>query len=131
MWIFSPVALALAKQPLVDEFYLSEIDQVSSGAAPMGRKLSDAVATRLNCKMLQGFGMTELSPVQHVTPLSEPRSGSLGLALPDTQCGIVNPDNGKNVDPGKEGKLWIKGPQVMIGYLNNGKATQETMTNDG
>ncbi|MDE0784781.1 MAG: AMP-binding protein, partial [Planktomarina sp.] len=131
MWIVPPVALALAKHPLVDEFDLNQIDQVFSGAAPMGQKLSDAVARRLNCKMLQGFGMTELSPVSHVTPLSGPRSGSSGLAVPNTQCRIVSPDTGEDIAPGGEGELWIKGPQVMIGYLNNEKETQDTMTNDG
>jgi len=131
MWIVPPVALALAKHPLVDEFDLSQIDQVFSGAAPMGRELSDAVATRLNCEMLQGFGMTELSPVSHVTPISGPRSGSSGLAVPNTQCRIVNPETGKGIAPGGEGELWIKGPQVMIGYLNNEKATQDTLTHDG
>ena len=68
MWIVPPVALALAKHPLIDNYDLSKVDQVFSGAAPMGRKLSDAVAVRLNCAMLQGFGMTELAPVSHVTP---------------------------------------------------------------
>jgi acyl-CoA synthetase (AMP-forming)/AMP-acid ligase II len=131
MWIVPPVALALAKHPLVDEFDLSQIDQVFSGAAPMGRELSDAVATRLNCEMLQGFGMTELSPVSHVTPISGPRSGSSGLAVPNTQCRIVNPETGEGIAPGGEGELWIKGPQVMIGYLNNEKATQDTLTHDG
>jgi 4-coumarate--CoA ligase len=115
----------------VDEFDLSQIDQVFSGAAPMGRELSDAVATRLNCEMLQGFGMTELSPVSHVTPISGPRSGSSGLAVPNTQCRIVNPETGEGIAPGGEGELWIKGPQVMIGYLNNEKATQDTLTHDG
>jgi len=131
MWIVPPVALALAKHPLVDKFDLSAIDQVFSGAAPMGSELSDAVTRRLNCEMLQGFGMTELSPVSHITPLSGPRSGSSGLAVPNTQCRIVNPDDGKDIDPGGEGELWIKGPQVMIGYLNNEKATQDTLNNDG
>ena len=131
MWIVPPVALALAKHPVVDEFDLSQIDQVFSGAAPMGRELSDAVATRLNCEMLQGFGMTELSPVSHVTPISGPRSGSSGLAVPNTQCRIVNPETGEGIAPGGEGELWIKGPQVMIGYLNNEKATQDTLTHDG
>ena len=131
MWIVPPVALALAKHPLIDSYDLSQIDQVFSGAAPMGRKLSDAVATRLNCAMLQGFGMTELAPVSHVTPLSSPRSGASGLAVPNTRCRIVNPDNGEDMAPGEEGELWIKGPQVMIGYLNNEKATTDTLTPDG
>jgi 4-coumarate--CoA ligase len=75
--------------------------------------------------------MTELAPVSHVTPLSSPRSGASGLAVPNTRCRIVNPDNNEDMAPGEEGELWIKGPQVMIGYLNNEKATTDTLTPDG
>ncbi|MCH1456021.1 MAG: AMP-binding protein [Planktomarina temperata] len=131
MWIVPPVALALAKHPLVDAYDLSALEQVFSGAAPMGSALSDAVASRLNCAMLQGYGMTELAPVSHITPLSTPRSGASGLALPNTHCRIVSPETGKDLPPGEEGELWIKGPQVMIGYLNNETATQDTLTSDG
>ena len=131
LWIVPPVALALAKHPLVDDYDLSSVDQVFSGAAPMGAELSDAVAARLDCAMLQGFGMTELSPVSHVTPLSEPKSGASGLALPNTECRIVDPDSGQDMPAGSEGELWVRGPQVMIGYLNNEQATRETLTEDG
>lgn len=131
MWIVPPVALALAKHPMIDEFDLSSIDQVFSGAAPMGAELSDAVAARLKCEMLQGFGMTELGPVSHVTPLDGPRSGSSGLALPNTLCRIVDPETGADLPAGAEGEMWIKGPQVMIGYHNNDAATKATLTEDG
>jgi len=131
MWIVPPVALALAKHPLVDAYDLSALEQVFSGAAPMGSALSDAVASRLNCAMLQGYGMTELAPVSHITPLSTPRSGASGLALPNTRCRIVSPETGEDLPPGEEGELWIKGPQVMIGYLNNETATRDTLTSDG
>jgi 4-coumarate--CoA ligase len=131
MWIVPPVALALAKHPLVDAYDLSTLEQVFSGAAPMGSALSDAVASRLNCAMLQGYGMTELAPVSHITPLSTPRSGASGLALPNTRCRIVSPETGEDLPPGEEGELWIKGPQVMIGYLNNETATKDTLTSDG
>lgn len=131
MWIVPPVALALAKHPLVDQYDLSSVEQAFSGAAPMGAELSDAVAARLDCKMLQGFGMTELSPVTHTTPFSAPKSGASGLALPNTSCRIVDPETGEDLPAGKEGELWVKGPQVMIGYLNNEKATKETLTDDG
>jgi acyl-CoA synthetase (AMP-forming)/AMP-acid ligase II len=131
MWVVPPVALALAKHPMVDDFDLSSVDQVFSGAAPMGAELSDAVSKRLNCEMLQGYGMTELSPVSHVTPLSAPKSGASGLAVPNTQCRIVDPETGQDLEAGKEGELWVKGPQVMIGYLNNEEATKSTLTEDG
>jgi len=131
MWIVPPVALALAKHPLVDSFDLSSIEQVFSGAAPLGGEVSDAVARRLDCVSVQGFGMTELSPVSHTTPLGRPKSGSSGTALPNTQCRIVDPESGEDLHTGQEGELWVKGPQVMMGYLNNEKATAETLTPDG
>ena len=131
MWIVPPVALALAKHPLVDDYDLSALEQVFSGAAPMGNALSDAVASRFDCAMLQGYGMTELAPVSHITPLSTPRSGASGLAVPNTRCRIVSPETGEDLPPGEEGELWIKGPQVMIGYLNNETATRDTLTSDG
>jgi 4-coumarate--CoA ligase len=131
MWIVPPVALALAKHPLVDKFDLSSIEQVFSGAAPLGAEVSDAVARRINCISVQGFGMTELSPVSHTTPPGKPKSGSSGTAMPNTTCRIVDPESGEDLPTGKEGELWIKGPQVMKGYLNNEKATKETLTPDG
>ncbi len=131
MWIVPPVALALAKHPLVDNFDLSSLEQVFSGAAPLGADLSDAVSSRLDCICLQGYGMTELSPVSHVTPGEAPKSGSSGLALPNTDCRIVDPESGDDLPAGQEGELWIKGPQVMKGYLNNAQATEETLTSDG
>jgi len=131
MWIVPPIALALAKHPLIDKFDLSSIEQVFSGAAPLGAELSDAVAARLDCVSLQGFGMTELSPVSHVSPVDAPRSGSSGLALPNTECRIVDPESGADLPPRAEGELWVKGPQVMIGYLNNPDATSATITTDG
>ncbi|WP_298857436.1 AMP-binding protein [uncultured Sulfitobacter sp.] len=131
MWIVPPVALALAKHPIVDNYDLSSLEQIFSGAAPLGGEVSDAVGKRLNCVAIQGYGMTELSPVSHTTPVDHPKSGASGLALPNTQCRIVDPESGKDLPSGKEGELWIKGPQVMKGYLNNEKATEETLTEDG
>lgn len=131
MWIVPPVALALAKHPVVDKYDLGSIEQIFSGAAPLGGDVSDAVGKRLNCMAVQGYGMTELSPVSHTTPLDRPKSGSSGLALPNTRCRIVDPETGADLPPGKEGELWIAGPQVMQGYLNNEKATAETLTPEG
>jgi len=131
MWIVPPVALALAKHPLVDEFDLSSLEQVFSGAAPMGAELSDAVGKRLNCVSLQGYGMTELSPVSHVNPSATARPGASGLSVANTICKIVDIDTGVTLPAGQTGELWVKGPQVMQGYLNNPKATAETITTDG
>ncbi|MEL7179275.1 MAG: AMP-binding protein [Pseudomonadota bacterium] len=127
MWVVPPVALALAKHPLVDDYDLASLEEVFIAAAPSGADLSDAIAARLGCKALQGYGMTELSPVSHVVPRNAPRSGAAGVTVPNTACRIVHIETGQDLPAGEEGELWIKGPQVMQGYLNNAKATQETM----
>ncbi|WP_147126363.1 AMP-binding protein [Shimia ponticola] len=131
MWVVPPVALALAKHPLVDEYDLSSIEQIFSGAAPLGGELFDALAARLGCLTLQGYGMTELSPVSHAVPAHSPRAGAAGLTLPNTQTRIVDPESGEDQPTGVEGELWVRGPQVMQGYLNNPEATQATITSDG
>jgi len=131
MWIVPPVALALAKHPIVDDYDLSSVEQVFSGAAPMGAELSDAVGLRIDCICLQGFGMTELSPVSHVSPARAARAGASGLALPNTDCRIVEIDSGDDLPAGERGELWIKGPQVMQGYLNSPEATAQAITPDG
>ncbi|MBU0862209.1 MAG: AMP-binding protein, partial [Alphaproteobacteria bacterium] len=131
MWIVPPVALALAKHPMVDQFDLSALQQVFTGAAPLGADLSNAVGARLNCVSLQGYGMTELSPVSHLSPMDSAIPGASGLAAPNVLCRIVDIETGQDLDTGAEGELWIKGPNVMQGYLNNAKATAETIVEDG
>ena len=131
MWVVPPVALALAKHPLVAEYDLSALEQIFIAAAPSGPELTDAIAERLNCKVLQGFGMTELSPVSHIVPSDAPRSGAAGIVVPNTACRIVDIENGTELSHGQEGEIWVKGPQIMQGYLNNSKATAETITQDG
>lgn len=131
MWIVPPVGLALAKHPLIDDFDLSHLEQVFIAAAPSGAELTDAITARLHCTTLQGYGMTELSPVSHLVPGDAPRSGAAGLLVSNTSCKIVDPDSGASLPIGKEGELWIKGPQVMQGYLNNPEATALSITTDG
>ncbi len=131
MWVVPPVALALAKHPLVDDYDLSALKEVFIAAAPSGPELSDTIAARLGCTALQGYGMTELSPVSHVVPRHAPRSGAAGVTAPNTSCRIVHIETGADLPAGQEGELWIKGPQVMQGYLNNDKATAESITADG
>ena len=131
-YVVPPIALALAKHPAVDSRDLSSIKTVMSGAAPLGAELADTVAKRLGCNVIQGYGMTETSPVTHlVRPDGENRAGSIGSELEDTECRIVDPETGEDAAEGERGELWIRGPQVMAGYLNNDEATRETIDSDG
>jgi acyl-CoA synthetase (AMP-forming)/AMP-acid ligase II len=125
-----PVAIALAKHPIVDQFDLSSLQVLLSAAAPLGTEVSGACAARLNCTVIQGYGMTELSPLSHAVPHRTPRPGSVGITAPNCQTRIVDPVTGANQEPGQEGEVWVRGPQVMLGYLNNPDATAKTMEGD-
>jgi len=131
LYIVPPVALALAQHPLVDEYDVNSVQLVFSGAAPLGPETEIAVGERFGAVSIQGYGMTELSPISHGTWADAKRHGSSGQAAPATWCRIVDPETGGDLGPDEEGELWIKGPQVMKGYLGNPEATAETLTEDG
>ncbi len=80
-----PIVLGLAKHPIVDQYDVSSIRQVFSGAAPLGADLAAEAAARLGCEVVQGFGMTELSPVSHCTVEGEYRPGTSGVTISNTE----------------------------------------------
>jgi acyl-CoA synthetase (AMP-forming)/AMP-acid ligase II len=130
MLVAPPVAIALAKHPMVDQFDMTSLQVVLSAAAPLGPEVSAACAARLNCVVIQGYGMTELSPLSHAVPHRTPKTGSVGITAPNCQTRIVDPATSANQGPGQEGEVWVRGPQVMLGYLNNPEATAKTMEGD-
>jgi 4-coumarate--CoA ligase len=131
LYVAPPVILALAKHPAVEGRDLSSLEFVLSGAAPLGADLAAACARRIGVQTIQGYGMTEMSPVSHFTPPGRDRPGASGLAVPNTECRIVGPETGADCPPGEEGELWVRGPQVMAGYLGRPDATAATLTPDG
>ena len=124
-----PMVLALAKHPIIDDFDLSSLRFIFSGAAPLGSELSDEAAARVGCSVTQGYGMTELSPITHATLPGQGKPGSVGVTMANTEIRIVSND-GVDQDVDGVGELWIRGPQVMSGYLNNEAATAETIDAD-
>ncbi len=126
-----PVVLALAKHPVVDQYDLSSLTQVFSGAAPLGAEIALEAAGRIDCEVVQGYGMTELSPVSHTTPPGMFKPGTSGVTVSNTESRIVDPDTGEDQGVDGRGELWVRGPQVMKGYLNNAEATADTIDADG
>jgi acyl-CoA synthetase (AMP-forming)/AMP-acid ligase II len=128
-----PIVLALAKSPVVERYDLSSLELVNSGAAPLSAELQQAAAQRIGCPVVQGYGMTESSPVTHVTPLDPARHrlGSIGPPVPNTECRIVDLPSGAELGPGEEGEVCVRGPQVMRGYLDDPEATAATVDADG
>jgi 4-coumarate--CoA ligase len=129
-YVAPPIVVALAKQPMVDNFDLSALEQLFSGAAPLSAELAAEAGARLGCEVVQGYGMTELSPVSHATPKGQFKPGSVGVTVPNTETKIVNPF-GEELPVGEDGEVCVRGPQVMAGYLNNAKATADTIDEDG
>ncbi len=125
-----PIVLGLAKHPAVDQYDLSSMRKIFCGAAPLGGELGDEAAERIGCPIVQGYGMTELSPISHATAGADFKAGSSGITVPNTECRIVDPE-GNDQGPDDEGELWVRGPQVMKGYLNNAEATEATIDSDG
>jgi acyl-CoA synthetase (AMP-forming)/AMP-acid ligase II len=134
-WAFvvPPIALALAKHPAVEGRDLASLRQLLSGAAPLSAELARAVTQRLGCAMLQGYGMTETSPVTHsnVGPGAEAKPGSIGQLVPNTEGKIVDPATGKELGPDEQGEICVRGPQIMKGYLGRAEATAAMIDPEG
>lgn len=132
-YLVPPIILALAKHPLVERYDLSKLRVIMSGAAPLSESIARACAERLGCLVLQGYGLTETSPVTHANPEDPARIklASIGPPLPNTECQIVDPETGAPLGVGQLGEVWIRGPQVMKGYWKRPEETARTITSDG
>jgi acyl-CoA synthetase (AMP-forming)/AMP-acid ligase II len=120
-----PIVLGLVKHPMVAQFDLSSVRLVFSGAAPLGEDMARELSGKLGCPVVQGYGMTEASPVTHLSPTRNApmRPGSAGRIVPNTEVKIVGVDTLAEVPQGQEGELWIRGPQIMKGYLGRPEET--------
>lgn len=127
--IVPPIMLGLAKHPAVENFKFPHLRSLLSGAAPLGEPVAKEAAQRLGCTIVQGYGMTEMSPVTHLglDGAGKGRMTSAGQVVPNTEVKIIDLESGEALGPNQEGELVMRGPQVMKGYLNNPQATSESM----
>jgi long-chain acyl-CoA synthetase len=77
--------------------------------------------------LIEGYGLTETSPLTHANPIQRAKPGSIGIPLPDTDARIVDLDTGQDVVPGQAGELWLRGPQVMRGYWQRPEETARAL----
>jgi acyl-CoA synthetase (AMP-forming)/AMP-acid ligase II len=128
-----PIVLGLVKHPAVAQFDLSSVRLVFSGAAPLGEDIARALASKLGCPVVQGYGMTEASPVTHLSPTRNApmKPGSAGRVVPNTEVKIVDVVTGAMVARGQEGELLIRGPQIMKGYLERPEETAACLDGEG
>ena len=144
-FIAPPVAVALAKHPLIDDYDLASLNVVMSGAAPLDADLGAGRRRTVGMPRRAGLRHERAEPCQPHHPVRRRRPRDEGVRtlelgrVDGVQRGlskIVNPETGDEIDLPTEGlsetgELWFKGPNVMAGYLNNENATAETIDDDG
>ncbi|MFX1589026.1 MAG: long-chain fatty acid--CoA ligase [Promethearchaeota archaeon] len=110
---------------------LRSIRVCNTGAAPMPPEVLKEFEERTGGKIIEGYGMTETSPVTHSNPVNGVRKvGSVGLAFPDTEVKLVDIDDYTKIVPiGEAGEIMIKGPQVFKGYWNKPEETENQLKN--
>jgi long-chain acyl-CoA synthetase len=122
--------IGMLEHPDIGKTDLTSIKGCFSGSAPLPVEVINAFEKKTGAIIVEGFGMTESTPVTHINPFKgERKVGSVGLPIPDTLCRIVSLDDGTtDVPAGETGELLVKGPQVMKGYWKRPDATAETIT---
>ncbi len=121
--------LAIGHYPKVHSYDLSSLKMALSGAGPLMREVQDQFERVTGGRIVEGYGLSEASPVTHANPIFGKRKiGSIGLPWPDTEARIVDMKTGTHTLPvGETGELVIRGPQVMKGYWNNPDETERAL----
>lgn len=123
--------IGMLNHPDIEKCDLTSINGCFSGSAPLPVEVIKDFEAKTGAVIVEGFGLTESTPVTHINPFAGGKRivGSIGLPVPDTLCRIVDLDDGETDLPvGETGELLIKGPQIMKGYLNNPEETAQTLT---
>jgi long-chain acyl-CoA synthetase len=123
---------ALAKAPDIKKYDLSSLKFCNSGGAPLPLEVKKEFERVSGCKLVEGYGLSETSPVTHVNPPEGPmREGSIGLPLPGTIMSLRDLDEpGREVPLGTKGEICISGPQVMKGYWNKPRETADAFVGE-
>jgi long-chain acyl-CoA synthetase len=127
------IYMAINQAPNVRSYGLSSIRACISGAAPLPVEVQEAFEKLTKGCLVEGYGLTEASPVTHANPLEGLRkAGTIGIPIPNTDAKIVDLLTGEDVSPGQIGELVVKGPQVMQGYwAQEDEAVTETALREG
>ena len=112
-FVVPPLALFLAKHPMVENYNVSTLRHMMSAAAPLDGEVSVQAKNRVGAKVLrQGYGLTELSPLCHLCPMDVADPYTIGVPILNTQVKIADVDSGEALGPHRQGEVAVKGPQV-------------------
>jgi PAS domain S-box-containing protein len=130
-FLVPPIVRTLARHPLVERYDLRSLRYIMSAAAPLPEEIARACADRMGCVIKQAYGLTETGPTSHWTPRDAVRVNSAGPPVPNTECRVVDVASKRAVATGELGEIWVRGPQVMKGYLNNPEVTRRVLDAEG
>jgi PAS domain S-box-containing protein len=130
-FLVPPIVHTLATHPLVDDYDLSHLQHVLSAAAPLPEAAARTCAARIGCVIRQLYGLTETGGAIAYTPRGGGKLNSTGLPVPSTEIRVVDAVIQGDVGCGELGEVWVRGPQVMQGYLNNPEVSQRVIDGEG
>jgi long-chain acyl-CoA synthetase len=125
--------IGMLNHPDIDKVDMTSIKGCFSASAPLPLEVISDFENKTGAVIVEGYGLTETSPVTHINPFADGKRkvGSIGVPISDTECRIVDLDDGNtDVPVGETGELLIKGPQVMKGYWNNPEETAKTLIDE-
>jgi 4-coumarate--CoA ligase len=126
-----PILVMLGRRPETVKYNLSSVKHILCGAAPLSRELQNEIASRFNVQINQGWGMTEVTcGALHVPGGVNDDTGSVGLLHPNCEGKLLD-DDGKEVKTGEPGELFVRGPNVCLGYWRNDQATADSLDKNG
>ncbi|WP_158736638.1 long-chain-fatty-acid--CoA ligase [Alteribacillus sp. YIM 98480] len=123
--------VGLINEPKIQKYDLSSIEACLSGSAPLPQEVQERFEKLTNGKLVEGYGLTETSPVAISTPIwGKRKMGSIGVPWPDTEAAILSAETGEIAEAGEIGEIIVKGPQVMKGYWNRPEETAAAFKED-
>jgi 4-coumarate--CoA ligase len=126
-----PILIMLDKRPETWKYNLRSLENILCGAAPLSKELQNTIKRRFNVNVVQGWGMTEVTcGAIHVPGGRHDDSGSVGLLDPNCECKLLD-DDGVPVEPGQPGEMYVRGPNICLGYWRNEQATKESLDKEG
>jgi long-chain acyl-CoA synthetase len=121
---------ALANAPEFAQLDFGALKFAIGGGAAVQRGVADRWMAITGSPLVEGYGLTEASPVVCINPVTQPKVGTVGLPIPGTDVSVRD-ERGKSLAIGETGEVWVRGPQVMQGYWGRPEETRNTLTDDG